>query len=235
VSAALRARDSPPVVRLSSEQVPLVVRVFSAAFKDYPVMRYVLTGSGKTADTGDGDGDAYPLRLRELVHFFVMARALRDEPLLGIFDGPVLSAAATLSFPLPGPGSPPAGPGSESPAMGTLREKTWGALGAEARSRYRDCTEAWGPLGVEVPHTHLNMIGVLPSHRGKGLARVLLEHVGRISRETPGSQGVTLTTEDPANVPLYQKFGYEITGRAGVGGEFETWGMFRRNEDDDAP
>ncbi len=222
MSGAHQDDGIPPVVRLATGQVPLVVAAFCGAFAGYPVMRYVLTGTSKSGGKDDG---SYSRRLRELVHFFVMARAFRDEPLLGIFDGDRLSAAATVSFPGPVPGGAPV---TEPPAMGTLREKVWGNLGAGARARYRDCTEAWGPLGVTVPHTHLNMIGVLPSHRGKGLARRLLEHVDGISRETPGSQGVTLTTEDPSNVSFYQKFGYEIVGRASVAGDFETWGMFRR-------
>jgi hypothetical protein len=36
-----------------------------------------------------------------------------------------------------------------------------------------------------------------------------------------------LTTEDPANVPLYESFGYEITGHARVSADVETWAFYR--------
>jgi hypothetical protein len=38
---------------------------------------------------------------------------------------------------------------------------------------------------------------------------------------------VTLTTEDPVNVPLYQRFGYRILGHVEVGADLESWGFFR--------
>ncbi|MCH8811322.1 MAG: hypothetical protein IID07_05790, partial [Gemmatimonadetes bacterium] len=65
------------VVRLSEEHVPEVTRVLCEAFYDYPVMRYVI---------GGGQAD-YGRRVRTLVHFFVMARVLRNEELLGTMDG----------------------------------------------------------------------------------------------------------------------------------------------------
>jgi hypothetical protein len=40
---------------------------------------------------------------------------------------------------------------------------------------------------------------------------------------------VTLTTELPGNVQLYQHCGYEIVGRVDVAPGLETWGMYRRN------
>jgi len=186
------------------------------------VMRYVITGRAVGGQTGED----YPLQLRGLIKFFVMARALRNEPLFGVTDATKLTAAATVSFPaLSGTGR-----SIDEPAeMTSMRKKVWNDLGAGARKRYNACTDAWQPLTVTVPHTHLNMIGVLPTHQGRGLARRLLDHVRHISIITPGSEGVTLTTEDPANVAFYEKFGYEIVGHARVTEDFETWGMFKGN------
>lgn len=48
-----------------------------------------------------------------------------------------------------------------------------------------------------------------------------------MSERNPDSGGVSLTTEDPANVPLYENFGYEITGHARVSAEVETWAFYR--------
>jgi hypothetical protein len=43
------------------------------------------------------------------------------------------------------------------------------------------------------------------------------------------SAGVSLTTEDPKNVALYQHFGYEVVAHDLVAGKLETWLFFRRN------
>jgi hypothetical protein len=40
---------------------------------------------------------------------------------------------------------------------------------------------------------------------------------------------VTLSTEDPANVPLYQHFGYQVTGHTRVAPALEAWVFFRPN------
>jgi ribosomal protein S18 acetylase RimI-like enzyme len=200
----------PTVVRIPREDVSRVIDTLTQAFRDYPVMRYVL-----------GDcGEEYDVRLRTLVGFFVMARALRDEPLFGIPENDQLCAAAIVSYP----------ERAESPEeLGVLREQVWAEVGHDARVRYDRCGQIWRPLGIETPHIHLNMIGVLPSHQGRGLARRLLDHVHGLSRSTPGSEGVTLTTEDPGNVAIYRRVGYEVVGHARVAPELETWAMFRRN------
>jgi len=58
------------------------------AFRDYPIMRFVL--GEPTAD------DA--ARLAILIGFAVASRALRDEPIFGIEDGPELAAAIMVSY-----------------------------------------------------------------------------------------------------------------------------------------
>lgn len=199
---------SREVRRLSPGDAPAVADVFCDAFRDYPVMRWVVGAAG----------DAYEARLRTLIGLFVAARALRGEPMLAIEVDRRLVAAATVSFP---------GQGEEPAAMAAVREATWGELGAEARARYERCGVAWQAFDVEGPHTHLNMIGVRPAQRGKGLAALLLAEVHELSRTSPGSQGVTLTTENAANVPFYQKAGYHVVGQARISPELETWSFFR--------
>lgn len=196
------------VRRLAPEDAPDVVDVFCDAFRDYPVMRWVVGTSP----------NAYEARLRTLIGFFVAARAMRDEPLLGIERDDRLVAAATVSF--PGRDEEPAG-------MEVLRRATWRELGADARARYEQCGVAWQSFEVEGPHTHLNMIGVRPTERGKGLAALLLAKVHELSRTSPGSRGVTLTTENPANISFYEKAGYQLVGHVRVAPELDTWGFFR--------
>jgi hypothetical protein len=44
-----------------------------------------------------------------------------------------------------------------------------------------------------------------------------------------GVEGVSLTTEYPANVPLYERVGYTVVGHAVIAPGLETWGFFRSN------
>ena len=100
-------------------------------------------------------------------------------------------------------------------------------MGAAARARYEAFGAAWETFTVHEPQVHLNMIGVARSHRGQGLGRVLLDAVHGMSQDHPLSTGVSLTTEDPANVPLYEHVGYRVVGRQTVAEGVETWGFFR--------
>lgn len=124
--------------------------------------------------------------------------------------------------------SDPNGPPSP-PELSVEREAVWSDLGHEARSRYEVFGETCAPLLVTEPHMHLNMIGTRQEARGKGYGRILLEYVHTMSERNLDSGGVSLTTEDPANVPLYESFGYEVTGHARVSAEVETWAFYRPN------
>jgi GNAT superfamily N-acetyltransferase len=109
------------------------------------------------------------------------------------------------------------------------RDDVWNSLGQDCRQRH----DAYGALAKTVlvpePHHHLNMIGVRHSHHGQGLARPLLEGAMQIAADDPNSSGLTLTTETPTNVRLYQHFGFEVTAHVQVAPKLETWGLFRKN------
>jgi ribosomal protein S18 acetylase RimI-like enzyme len=197
--------ETVDVQLLGEARADEVVVVLADAFAGYPIMRYVL---------GDDDRD----RLATLVRMFVMARLLRGEPVLGLYRGPDLAAAALVSFP-DGPPSPE--------AFRTLRADVWRRLGADAEARYEAYGTAMRTFAVDVPHIHLNMVGVRRAFQGQGLARRVIDAVQRISTERPGSRGVTLTTEDPANVPFYERLGFEAIGRARIAPGLDTWGFFR--------
>lgn len=195
---------------LSGDEAEGVTDVLCEAFHDYPVLRWVLRSAGSD----------YDRQLRRLVAFFVAARLMRRESLLGIDHDGSLGAAALVS----NPGGPPS-----PPELGRIRDAVWTELGSGARSRYETFGRTWQPLLPTTPHIHLNMIGTRRSARGKGYGRALLEHVHEMALHDPASAGVSLTTEDPENVPLYRSFGYEMTGHARVTPDIETWVFFRRN------
>jgi len=171
-------------------------------------MRFVL---------GPNEAD-YDTCLRRLVSLFVMARVLRGEPLLGIARTSGLEAVAIVSRP---------GSGAAPEAFQALAGEVWAELGMGARARYQAFANACAPFQIEAPHLHLNMIGVRWEARGSGLGRQLIDRVQEMSRDDAASEGVTLTTEDPDNVPMYQHLGYRIVGHATVAPDLRTWGFFR--------
>lgn len=193
---------------LGGGDVPTIVAVLCDAFADYPVMRYVLADAGSS----------YAHHLPILVRFFVMARMLRGEPMLGIGEGSALWGVALMSRP---------GSAAAPVELEGLRGALWGQLGAAARQRYEAFGAAHEPFAVRTSHFHLNMIGVRKTEQGRGLSRRLLDAVHRRSREDRDSQGVTLTTEDPAKVSFYEHFGYELRGHVRVAPELETWAFYR--------
>ena len=201
-------RLSPDAPKPST--APVVVDVMCDAFRDYPVMRFVL------GNAIEGPDDP---RLRALVGLFVRARELRGEPMFALLEGDRAVGAATGT--LPGTRPP-------SEAFVQLRERVWSELGPEPRARYEAFATAGEPFYPREPHHHLNMLGVRRSHAGRGLARPLLEAVHALADADPNSTGVTLSTEDPKNVPLYEHFGYVVQGHVAVGDGLESWVFCRR-------
>lgn len=196
------------VMPLSAAQEASVGEVLCAAFRDYPVMRFIL-----------GEDVSYDERLAILVGLFVSARILRGEPMLGIADPTGgLAAAAILS--LPGEQPPP-------PALVARREAVFAALGEDARRRYEAFGAAAGRFPVAAPHHHLNMIGVRPAAQGRGHGRHLLEAAHALAAADAASTGVSLTTEVAANVELYRHFGYAVLGETRVAPGLITWSCYR--------
>lgn len=196
------------VRQLRDAEIDAVVDVLVDAFAAYPVMRFVLGPQG----TASRD-------LPVLFRFFAAARFLRREPVIGVESAGALSGVALVSDPAN------ASPSELSP----IREQTWAVIGADARARYETYGQAAASVLVDRPRLHLNVLGVRTLDRGTGLSRRLLQRVHQLAREHPSAEGVSLTTEDPANVGLYEHFGYRLTGEASVANQLVTWGMFRPN------
>ena len=193
---------------LYAENVTEVTDVFCEAFYNYSVMKYVL-----------GEKDDYNIRLRKLVTFFVCARALRKEPMFGIYnDERKLIAAAIVT--LPGDIPPPE-------EFLRLRDILWSELGSEEKARYENYGKATSRLRPKEPHHHLNMIGVRPNYQGKSLARKLINKVERLVVEHSSSTGVSLDTEVDSNVQFYLHLGYKLLGQTNVDKNVETWGFFK--------
>lgn len=203
--------NAPPnasVVELPHARAGEAVDVLCAAFHDYPVMRYAI---------GEAGAD-YDRRLHKLINLFVSSRVMRGHPIFAIEEAGRPISIATVT---------PSGPLAPPESLQPMIEEVWADLGAEARARFERLVATWESIPMPEPNVHLNMLGTLRAHAGRGHGHRLMERVQELSKNTPGSLGVTLSTEDPKNVPLYEHCGYRVIGHARVGDALETWLLFR--------
>lgn len=192
------------VRRLDRSSIDAANDVLCDAFATYPVMRYVL-----------GEDDS-PARLRQLVELFTAGRWMRGHPILGVHvQGGRLVGVITMTPPGDWPTPPP---------LLELAERTWDALGRGARARYEAIRAAWSRAAVQGPHWHVNMLGVLPAHRGKGFGEALLE----AARAHAGGAGLDLTTEDEGNLGFYLRRGFHVAAHTEVNERLSTWTLEAR-------
>jgi GNAT superfamily N-acetyltransferase len=85
--------------------------------------------------------------------------------------------------------------------------------------------EQVGASHPEVDHWHLPGIGVDPSRQGTGLGSLLRTHT---LAEVDRNGGVAyLESSSPLNVPLYERFGFEVTAEIQAGDSPTIWPMLR--------
>ena len=194
---------------LNNENIFEITDVLCEAFYNYPVMKYVL-----------GENGEYDNRLCKIVTFFVSNRALRNEPMFGIYNEEnKLVAAATVTLP---------GEISNPEELIKLRDKTWVEIGLEEKTRYENYGKVASGLLPKEPHHHLNMIGVRNTYQGKGFARQLVNKVEDLVKDHPTSTGLSLNTEVEANVNFYLHLGFNLVGQANVDKNIITWGFFKK-------
>jgi GNAT superfamily N-acetyltransferase len=194
------------IERLTAAYRDEAVVVLSDAFRDYPVMRHVLSDAGRH----------YEEHLWALNDYFCSRRLVHGGLVLGaMVDGEL---AGVSGFDAPGD------------LVDEDQQREWTRalvrdIGEEAvarLSKYDQVGEALMPSG---DYHYLGMLGVLARHQGLGLGKGLVEATMDEARESPISTGVCLHTETPDNVPLYEHLGFEVIGEAEVDG-LRTWCMF---------
>jgi ribosomal protein S18 acetylase RimI-like enzyme len=85
--------------------------------------------------------------------------------------------------------------------------------------------EQMGRYHPSEPHWYLPMIGVDPARQGEGLGSALLQHaLMRCDREHAPAY---LESSNPANVPLYERHGFELLGTIQVGSSPPIFPMLR--------
>lgn len=77
----------------------------------------------------------------------------------------------------------------------------------------------------EGPHWHLAFLGVDPRHQGQGIGSALLQFA--LPRIDEQRLPAYLESSNPANVPLYQRHGFEVIREIQVGGSPRVFPMLR--------
>lgn len=75
------------------------------------------------------------------------------------------------------------------------------------------------------PHWYLPLIGTDPPRQGKGFGSALLEHA--MSRCDRDGKPAYLESSKPANIPLYERFGFKVMGTIQQGSSPPLTPMFR--------
>lgn len=86
--------------------------------------------------------------------------------------------------------------------------------------------EKMGSYHPAEPHWYLPMIGVDPAHQHKGYGSALMQHaLIRCDRE---NKPAYLETSNPKNVPLYNRYGFELLDTFQIGSSPSVFPMLRQ-------
>jgi len=91
-----------------------------------------------------------------------------------------------------------------------LRLRKWGSI--------------WAMHHPDKPHCHLEALGVLPERQGQGVGSLLLRHFCAYVDQL--KQAAYLETDQPKNVRLYERFGFNVFNEASVL-SLPNWFMWR--------
>lgn len=204
------ASRSAQVIDVPQERTEETVAVLTRAFAHDPLMRYLC----------DEQEDALPTRLHAFFDYTCAVQRELGWPLLGVVPRTRLAGAVGVAMP-----EQPEWPDSLTTHYKQLIEKL-GDVAADRIERYATLTSTHFP---KEPLCYVKMIGVRPESQGRGYARLLLDAVHQLSATHSTSTGVGLDTENPANVPLYESFGYRVLAEVKLE-DLTIWCMFRPDE-----
>lgn len=175
--------DTLPSVRQASrDDQQAVMAVLSLAFATDPVFRYWW----RTADDYLEWGSRFALAMGERAFETGAATMTADQSAAALWLPPGIEPDPARLKALDLPGDP------ESDA-----------IAAELRSEM-------ARFHPTAPHWYLWMIGVDPARKGQGLGSALLGHT--LSLCDARGETAYLESSSPANVPLYQRHGFEPLG-----------------------
>lgn len=86
--------------------------------------------------------------------------------------------------------------------------------------------EAMGEYHPTEPHWYLPLIGVDPARQGNGVGSALMEYA-LLPCDRDGTIAY-LESSNPRNIPLYEKFGFEVIGKIQIGSSPTVHPMLRK-------
>lgn len=116
----------------------------------------------------------------------------------------------------------PPGVGPDEEALGAVMAE---GVAPDLQQEAFAVLEQVGAGHPQVPHWYLPAIGVEPLSQGRGYGSVLLAH--GLSVCDQDHVAAYLEATNPANIPLYQRFGYEVCGEIQAGSSPVITAMFR--------
>ncbi len=215
---ASQSRQDPGIVHIQPGQLARAIEVLTLAFQHYPIMPHFFARQAE---------ERYLASSRAFFEFLCQGRLAMGDPILGIqTDAGVLAGVAVLES--PEKRLTPGGTVRSAAVRGSLwRLVLKGGLPAFWRI-YRYSEEAARAQPARA-HYYLTSIGILPAHQRNGLGRRLIEHIHAVAANDPRAVGIRLETSLAANVPIWEKFGYDVV-RQYSSGEIITWCMFQSFE-----
>jgi ribosomal protein S18 acetylase RimI-like enzyme len=179
---------------LRSDEVPAAVEVLARGMRDNPI---------HVAAFGKDPG----LRLRALRRMFTgLFGVVRHEQRVCAVD----DDDAIVGFMVA------AAPGSCRPSSAQTTRMAWPLLplGPRPLARVGSWQRAWGRHDPHQAHSHFGPLAVDAHLQGRGIGTALLRaYTGRLDA---ARQLGYLETDKPENIPLYQRHGFVVTGRADV-------------------
>ena len=107
----------------------------------------------------------------------------------------------------------PPGAHPDHDALGALFERT---LPEATRAVLNEAFDRMDGYHPNEPHWYLPLIGIDPLRQNQGLGSLLMQHA-HIICDRDGMLAY-LESSNPANIPFYQRHGYELLGTIRVGG-----------------
>lgn len=187
-----------------------IIGIFATAFKDDPGIQYLCQAKK----------DGYDQRLLSWFRAVLRLQMNNAQPLIALKAGRHYVACATLT-------APHTRLKLVSLAL-WVSEVLW-RVGPRGVWRTMVHIQRISRYQPAAPHFRLEFIAVIPSQQGKGYGRVLLDEIHSLSQRHQTVTGVWLETTNPANVPLYERFGYRVVQSVQLGNPVTTVVMFRAN------
>lgn len=187
-----------------------IVHLLTSAFADDPGMRHLC----------QHEHSGYHARLSGWFRAMVRLQMANHQPLLAAIHDNEMVMCAILTAP-----QTTLKPLSLMRWMGA----TLSHVGIQGLGRTLHHLRLISQYQPTAPHFRMEFIAVAPAHQGKGYARILLDALHTRAKQHPDAIGIWLETANPANIPLYERFGYAVERCLPMADTVEACLMFRAN------